>query len=63
MAKKAYQYKLTLEQVQLANGEPGTHEPLTLEFTNHDEVFQIIEKIQQKTLLTMLSKLQNLRSV
>lgn len=48
MAKKANQYKLTLEQITLANGEAGRHEPLILNFSNHDEIFNIIEKLKQK---------------
>jgi hypothetical protein len=48
MAKRAYQYQITLEQLQLANGEPANHEPLQLTFENHDDIFNIIERLQQK---------------
>ncbi|KFF18774.1 DUF3861 domain-containing protein [Flavobacterium hydatis] len=50
MAKRANKYKLTLEQVSLMNEETILSEPLSLEFENHDEIFQIIEKIKEKQL-------------
>lgn len=50
MAKRANKYKLTLEQVSLMNEETILSEPLSLEFENHDEIFQIIEKIKAKQL-------------
>jgi hypothetical protein len=50
MTKRANKYKLTLEQVSLMNEETVLSEPLSLEFENHDEIFQIIEKIKAKQL-------------
>lgn len=48
MAKKTHQYNLVLTQIALANGEPGNHLPLDITFENHDEIFGIIERLQQK---------------
>jgi hypothetical protein len=48
MATRGYQYRLTLEQLTQSNGEPGAHAPMQLEFMNHDEIFSIIERLQQK---------------
>lgn len=48
MAKRENKYKLLLEQVELANGEAGNREPIEIEFTNHDEVFGIIDRLRQK---------------
>jgi hypothetical protein len=50
MTKRGNKYRLTLEQIELINGEPGTHKLLQLEFMNHDELFSIIERIQKKNL-------------
>ncbi|MBS7563168.1 DUF3861 domain-containing protein [Mucilaginibacter sp. Bleaf8] len=50
MNKKANRYKITLEQLALANGDPGTAAPIQFEFDNHDEIFSIIEKINAKNL-------------
>jgi phage-related tail protein len=49
--KRANKYKLTLELLETAKGETESREPLQLEFTNHDEIFSIIERIQKKNLL------------
>ena len=48
MAKKTNRYNLILTQISLANGEQGNHLPLDITFENHDEIFGIIERIQQK---------------
>ncbi|OON70585.1 DUF3861 domain-containing protein [Hymenobacter sp. CRA2] len=50
MSKRAYHYRLRLEQV--AGISPGSpeHEPLELEFDNHDDIFSIVERLQQRNL-------------
>lgn len=50
MEKRANKYRLTLELVETAKGETGLHEPLQLEFDNHDEIFSIIKRIQSKNI-------------
>ena len=50
MEKRANKYRLTLELVETAKGEKGIQEPLHLEFTNHDEIFQIVERMQKRDL-------------
>ncbi len=48
--KRTNKYRLTLELVATAKGDTGTHEPLQLEVDNHDEIFSIISRIQDKHL-------------
>lgn len=48
MTKRANRYRLTLEQLELANGEKSSQAPLQLEFDNHDEIFGIIERMKQR---------------
>ncbi|MBD0368446.1 MAG: DUF3861 domain-containing protein [Flavisolibacter sp.] len=43
-------HRITLELLATAKGETGNREPLQLEFDNHDEIFFIIERIQNKNL-------------
>jgi len=50
MEKRAHKYKITLEHLATAKGEPGTHEPLQLAFDNHDDIFSIIERMQARNL-------------
>jgi len=50
MEKPAHQYKITLEHLATVKGEAGAHEPLQLEFDNHDDIFSIIERIQVKNI-------------
>ncbi len=50
MEKRANKYRLTLELISTAKGETGIHEPLQLEFDNHDEVFSIIKRIRSKNI-------------
>jgi hypothetical protein len=49
MLKKTNKYKLKLDTVELFN-EPETKNSLELEFTNHDNIFQIIETLKGKNL-------------
>ena len=37
-----------MELISTAKGETGSQEPLQLEFDNHDEIFSIIKRIQDK---------------
>lgn len=48
MEKKAYSYKLTIEGQTDPHGEPFGSEPLELTFTNHDDIFKIIEMAKSK---------------
>lgn len=48
--KRANKYRLTLELMATAKGETPSHEPLQLEFDNHDEIFGIIERMQKRNL-------------
>lgn len=50
MEKRAHKYKLTLEHLATAKGETSTHQPLQLEFDNHDDIFSIIERMQARNL-------------
>jgi hypothetical protein len=51
MEKKVNQYRRTLEQLILANGTHGGQAPLRLQFSNHEEICQTIERIKEKALL------------
>ncbi|RNL50258.1 DUF3861 domain-containing protein [Pedobacter jejuensis] len=48
MAKRTNKYKLTLEELALANENDLTNGPLTLEFDNHDNLFNIINAVKSK---------------
>jgi hypothetical protein len=50
MSKKANRYKITLEPIALLNAEAALPQILQLEFDNHDEIFNIIERVKQKNL-------------
>lgn len=50
MEKRSNQYYLTLSLKQYANGETEPAKELGLEFDNHDEIFDIIEKIKAKNI-------------
>lgn len=56
MDKKAYQYKLTLAGISDPQGEPMTNEPLELIFSNHDDLFRIIEISKGKKFLKIHKK-------
>lgn len=55
MNKKSNKYKITLQQLELANGEAGAAAPVAFEFENHDEIFGIIESIRNKNLFNDLN--------
>jgi Domain of Unknown Function with PDB structure (DUF3861) len=48
---KQHRYRITLEHLATAKGEPGTHPPLAFEARNHDDLFQIVERARGKQLL------------
>ena len=48
--KKGNRYKLTLEQIEILKEEKKADHNLQLEVVNHDELFEVIEKIQSKNL-------------
>lgn len=50
MSKRAYQYHLRLEQVDSAQPGGPQHEPLELNFENHDDIFNIVERLQARNL-------------
>ncbi len=47
MEKKTHKYHLTLSQLPGGSAEE-TPKKLALDFENHDEIFQIIERLQEK---------------
>ena len=48
MEKKVNTYQLTLKPIRLASGEPAPDRQLELTVDNHDELFSIIDRIQEK---------------
>src|SRR4051794_40704650 len=48
MVKRTNRYRLTLELIETAKDEKNMYEPLQLEFDNHDEIFSIVKKLQEK---------------
>ena len=48
--KKGHRYRVTVEYLKDIKGEAVDKEPLTFETTNHDEIFQIVERIRNKGL-------------
>jgi len=50
MAKRTNKYKLILEEISLAREEDNSNAPLTLEFDNHDNIFNIINAIKNKNI-------------
>jgi len=51
MSKRAHHYRLTLEHLADAKPDQAPHAPLTLEFDNHDNIFSIVERMQQANYL------------
>ena len=47
---RQHSYRITLEHLSTAKGEAPTHEPIQFETGNHDDLFNIIEKIRAKAL-------------
>jgi hypothetical protein len=50
MEKKLNKYYLTLSLKEYANGETQPAKELGIEFSNHDEIFGIIERIKDKNI-------------
>lgn len=48
---KQHRYRITLEHLATAKGEPGTHQPLVFEARNHDDLFEIIARMRTRALL------------
>lgn len=48
---KQHKYRITLEHLATAKGEPGTHAPLVFEARNHDDLFGIIDRMRARQLL------------
>jgi hypothetical protein len=48
MTKRAHLYRLTLEHVAGAKPDDLVHDPITIEFDNHDDIFAIIERLRQR---------------
>ena len=48
MEKRSNKYHLTLELKQYATGETEPAKSLEIDFSNHDEVFAIIESVREK---------------
>ena len=46
MEKRANKYYLTLSLKEYADGQTEPAKELGIEFTNHDEIFSIIERIK-----------------
>ncbi|MTH14719.1 DUF3861 domain-containing protein [Flavobacterium sp. LC2016-01] len=50
MEKRSNKYYLTLSLKEYANGETEPAKELGIEFSNHDEIFSIIQRIKDKNL-------------
>lgn len=50
MEKRANKYYLTLSLKEYADGQTEPAKELGIEFTNHDEIFGIIERIKDKNI-------------
>jgi hypothetical protein len=47
---KGHLYRLTLEHLEDAKGNPVTKAPLQFEVKNHDDLFDIVERVKAKGL-------------
>lgn len=50
MEKRSNKYYLTLSLKEYANGDTEPAKELGIQFDNHDEIFNIIEKIKDKNI-------------
>lgn len=48
---KQHRYRVTLEYLADADGNPQQREPLVFEVGNHDEIFGIVELVRSRELL------------
>lgn len=46
---KSHLYRITVEHVAGANGDPVDKAPLVFEATNHDDLFVIVARMQERT--------------
>ena len=46
---KQHQYRVTVEHLQTARGEPVSREPLVFAARNHDDLFAIVERARGGT--------------
>ncbi|SNC61081.1 protein of unknown function [Hymenobacter gelipurpurascens] len=51
MSKRQHRYRITLEHVAASMPEQPLHEPLSLDFTNHDDVSAIVQRVQNAQFL------------
>ena len=47
---KGHQYRLTLEHLADNKGRPVDRQPLSFNVTNHDDLYDIVERVQAKGL-------------
>jgi hypothetical protein len=52
MKKRSNKYYLTLSLKEYANGDTKPAKELGIQFSNHDEIFGIIERIKEKGIFT-----------
>jgi hypothetical protein len=52
MSKRQHEYRLTLEHQAASTPEQPLHEPLVLDFTNHDDLFAIVQRVQNANFLS-----------
>ena len=52
MAKRAHHYRLRLEHLAAAAPNQPTHAPLEIEFDNHDDILQIVDRLEARQLFT-----------
>ena len=50
MEKRTNKYKIKLELLSTAKQDDTGYSPIELEFDNHDNIFSIVERLQQKEL-------------
>ena len=48
MEKRSNKYHLTLSLIQYADGKTQPPQQLAIDFQNHDEIFEIIERMKAK---------------
>lgn len=51
MSKRQHRYKITLEHCAASSPEQPLHEPLQLDFANHDDLFAIVQRVQDANFL------------
>ena len=51
MSKKQHRYRLTLEHQEAIQPDQALHAPLHLNFANHDDLFAIVQRVQEAGIL------------